>query len=228
MRTFIADIIPKIQRFSQRLDDLTKLTDQHWVLLEDIAQTKRVFIFRANKELIISNNGIVEKSSWEFLGNQCLLLDTKVESYLLKHGFFDENVMALKLDSTESYAFFVNETRYQGELNNIEDVLKFLENKYLRNKGNSSGLDSRQKRTINENEKYGYIVLSEMEKNELAWGNYTEYKIEYLDGRDGEVYKGGKSGKYFFMDYTFGKKYATNFEQVVYQYYLYLRKLNKS
>ena len=97
MNTYLADIIPKIQRFSQRLDDLTKLTNQHWVSLGDITQTKRVFIFRANNQLIISDNGLVEKGSWEYLGNQSLLLDTKNESYLLKHGFFDENVIALKL-----------------------------------------------------------------------------------------------------------------------------------
>jgi len=223
MRTFIADIIPKIQRFSQRLDDLTKLTNQHWVSLGDINQTKRVFIFRANNQLLISDNGIVEKGSWEYLGNQSLLLDTKSESYLLKHGFFDENVIALKLDSTDSYAFFVNETKYHSELNNIEDVLKFLENKYLKNNGNSSGLGSTQKGTINENAKYGYSVVSETKKYDFAWGNFTEFKIAFSDGRNGEVYKGGNSGRYFFMDFTFGKKYATNIEQVVYEYYLYLR-----
>jgi hypothetical protein len=226
MKTFITDIIPKIQRFSQRLDDLTKLTNQHWVSLGDINQAKKVFIFRANNQLLISDNGIVQKGSWEYLGNQSLLLDTMTESYLLKHGFFDENVIALKLDSTDSYAFFVNETKYHGELNNIGDVLKFLENKYLKNNRNSSSLGSRQKGTINENAKYGYSIISETEKYDIAWGNFTEYKIEFSDGRDGEVYKGGNSGKYFFMDMIFGKKYAANFEQVVYEYHLYLRQNN--
>lgn len=149
MRTFIADIIPKIQRFSQRFDDLTKLTNQHWVSLGDINLTKRVFIFRANNQLLISDNGVVERGSWEYLGNQSLLLNIKSESYLLKHSFFDENVIALKIDSTDSYAFFVNETKYHSELNNISDVLKFLENKYLKNNGSLSGLDSTQKKTIN-------------------------------------------------------------------------------
>jgi hypothetical protein len=76
MRTYIADIIPKLQKFSQRLDDLTRLTNQHWVSLGDIDQTKRVFIFRPNNQLLISDNGIVEKGSWEYLGNQTLLMDT--------------------------------------------------------------------------------------------------------------------------------------------------------
>lgn len=228
MKTFITDIIPKIQRFSQRIDDLAKLTNQHWVSLGDITQTKRVFIFRANNQLIISENGIVEKGYWEYLGNQSLLLETKTESYLLKHGFFDENVIALKLDSTDSYAFFVNETKYQGELNNIGDVLEFLRNKYLKNNEYSSGLDSTQNGTIDENSKYGYKVVSETEKSDFAWGNFIEYKIEYTDGRNGDIYKGGNSGKYFFMDLTFGKKYNANFEQVIYEYYLYLRQKNNN
>ena len=46
METFIADIIPKIQRFSQKLDDLTKLTNHHWVSLAEIKNGKKVYIFR--------------------------------------------------------------------------------------------------------------------------------------------------------------------------------------
>lgn len=140
MRTYLADIIPRIQRFSKRLDDLTKLTNQHWVSLGDIPDGKRVFMFRDNSKLLIAENGIiVDKGTWEYLGNQSLLLETSNGGYLLKHGFFDENVIALRLDSTDKYAFFVNETRYEKELNNIGDILKFLEDKYLRNSPTQSG-----------------------------------------------------------------------------------------
>jgi hypothetical protein len=140
MKTFIADIIPQIQRFSKKLDDLTKLTNQHWVLMGNINEEKKVFIFRQNNQLLISENGKVEKGTWEYLGNQSLLIDTRNTSYLLKHGFFDENVIALKLDSTDSYAFFVNETKYDYELNNITDILKFLRNKYLINDGSNGSI----------------------------------------------------------------------------------------
>ena len=224
MRTFIADIIPKIQRYSQKLDDLTRLTNQHWVSLGDINQTKRVFIFRANNQLLISDNGIVEKGSWEYLGNQSLLLETKAESYLLKHGFFDENVIALKLDSTDSYAFFINETRYNGELNNIGDVLKFLDNKYLKNNASFNDLGSDRKGAFDENTKYGYSIMRQSENYDIAWGNYTEHFIEFLDGRKGFVYKGGNSGKFFYMDLTDGRKYCEDFEKAVLGLHHYLRK----
>ena len=150
MKTFIADIIPKIQRFSQRLDDLTKLTNQHWVSLGDINESKRVFIFRANNQLLIADNGIVEKGSWEYLGNQSLLISTSQKNYLLKQGFFDENVIALKIDSTNSYAFFVNETNYHKELNNIDDILRFLENKYLRTNNTVSQTNSFENEKLQE------------------------------------------------------------------------------
>lgn len=198
MKTFIADIIPKIQRYSQRLDDLTKLTNQHWVSLDDLTQTKRVFIFRTNNQLLISDDGIVEKGHWEYLGNQSLLLDTKAESYLLKHGFFDENIIALKLDSTNRYAFFVNETKYHGELNNIEDVLNFLENKYLKyNK--TGGLDSNQKQTVDEKN----LGKFDTDKGEITVELYFKGAIPTIHNK---VYQGSDpaiDGKYklSFMNY---------------------------
>lgn len=161
MKTYIADIIPKIQRFSQKLDDLTKLTNQHWVSIGDIGQSKRVYIFRTNNQLLISDNGIVEKGTWEYLGNQSLLMDTSEGCYLLKHGFFDQNVIALKLDSTNNYAFFVNETKFDKELNSIEDVLQFLTIKYLTTKNNSAGNGSNYF-TISEKEQ----KISEKEQKE--------------------------------------------------------------
>jgi hypothetical protein len=218
MKTFIADIIPKIQRYSKKLDDLTMLTNQHWVSIGDITQTKRVFIFRANNQLLISDNGIVEKGSWEYLGNQSLLLDTKHESYLLKHGFFDENVIALKIDSTDSYAFFVNETKYHNELNNIEDILKFLEDKYLRGNSPTDTLGSMKTDSINE--KFSYEVISEKESYDIVFGSHVVYQIKFMTGLIGNVYKGNSSGKYFYLEYVSGKVYCKTFEDAAYKLFL--------
>lgn len=131
MKTFLSDIFPKLQRYSEKLDNMTLLTNQHWVSIDDILSTKTVYIFRTNNELLVSTNGKVEKEKWEYLGNKSLLIDKKHESYLFKHGFFDENILALKVDSTEEYAVFVNENKYDGELNSIDKVFDFLRLKYL-------------------------------------------------------------------------------------------------
>lgn len=133
MKTFIADIIPRIQQYSQRLDNLTMLSNQHWVVLDELKEKKTVYIFRQNGELIIAVNGKVEKAKWEFLGLNYILIDLKESSYLFKHGFFDKNILALKIDSKEEYAILVNENKFEGELNSITNVLDFLKNKYLVN-----------------------------------------------------------------------------------------------
>lgn len=131
MKTFIADIIPKIQRYSQKLDNLTLLKNQHWVLINEIENSKIVYIFRDNNQLLISQNGRIEKATWEYLGNEALMINRQNESYLFKHGFFDENVLALKIDSKNEYAFLVNETKFGNEINSIEGIINFLEHNYL-------------------------------------------------------------------------------------------------
>ena len=117
MKTYFFDLIPRLQRYSEQLDDLTKLTNQHWVVVDEIANSKNVYIFRTNNELLISQNGKVERAKWEYLGNNSLLIDKREEIYLFKQGFLDENVLALKVDSKDEYAFLVNENKYDGDLN---------------------------------------------------------------------------------------------------------------
>lgn len=131
MKTYFADIIPKIQRFSEKLDNLTLLTNQHWVVIDGIEKNKTVYIFRNNNELLISVNGKVEKGKWEYLGNKSLLIDNQEGSYLFKYDFNDQNIIALKIDSKEEYAFLVNENRYEGEINSLEKVIDFLTKTYL-------------------------------------------------------------------------------------------------
>jgi hypothetical protein len=138
MKTFFADIIPRIQEYSQKLDNITLLTNQHWVVVDEIANSKTVYIFlKKNKQsgkniLVISRNGKVEKAKWKYLDNNTLLIDLKKgESYLFRHGFFDENVLALKVDGRDEYALLASETKYDKELNSAERVLEFLSRKYL-------------------------------------------------------------------------------------------------
>ena len=155
MKTFISDLIPKLQRFSQKLDNLTLLTNQHWVVIDEINNNKNVYIFRTNNDLLISQNGKVEKAKWEYLGNNSLLIDKKEESFLFKHGFFDENILALKVDSKNEYAFLINENKYDGELNSIERIIDFLTKKYIepqtiKNIENSTGIKIKTKSIIDQ------------------------------------------------------------------------------
>src|SRR5690625_7884921 len=132
MKTYLADIIPKRKRHSEKLDNLTLLTNQHWVVLDELKNSKFVYIFRSNYELLISQNGKVEKGRWEYLGNNSLLIERKGESFLFSHGFFDANILALKIDGKVEFFILINEYNYYVDLNSIKNVLGFLESKYLK------------------------------------------------------------------------------------------------
>lgn len=130
MQTFATDIIPKIQRFSQRLDDLTLLMNQHWVAVDELSAEKRVYIFRPNNELLISVNGKVIRAKWEYLGFQSLLLELNEGVFLFKHSFLNKGILAFKLDSKEEYAFFINENFYSEQVNTIIKLVKYLSINY--------------------------------------------------------------------------------------------------
>lgn len=134
MKTYISDIFPRLQRYSEKLDNLALLTNQHWVIIDNIDQTKAIYIFRSNGDLIISVNGKVDKGSWAYLGNNSLLVEKSGGSYLFKHGFFDENVLALKVDNSNEYVIMVNENNASEELKSLDSIVQFLEQKYLGDK----------------------------------------------------------------------------------------------
>jgi len=187
MKTYIADIIPKIQRFSQKLDNLTMLTNQHWVVLDELSQSKTVYIFRTNGELLIAINGKVDKAKWEYLGQNSILIDLKEQSYLFRHGFFDENILALKVDSKEEYAILINESKYQGELNSISTVINFLNKNYFLNPTiNVNNLGSTTK-TI-EFIKEGYT---------FRMGSFREFRVRLSNGQVCTVYQKQSNQQYF-------------------------------
>ena len=131
MKTFLLDIIPKIQRFSQKLDNLTLLTNKHWVVIDEELNKKVVFIFREKEsQLLIAENGKIEKGTWEYLGNNSLIIDRKDGSYLFKHGFVDDTVLALKVDGKEEYALLVNEQKFDNQLNSLTAIIQFLNYTY--------------------------------------------------------------------------------------------------
>lgn len=196
MKTFISDIIPRIQKYSQKLDNLTLLTNQQWVVIDEIDNAKTVYIFRQNNELLISKNGKVEKAKWEYLGNNLLLIDRKDESYLFKHGFFDENILALKIDGKDEYAFLVNETRFDRELNSLENIFIFLNEKYLDPNEKRGLQDTIGLKTIGlkpSGESITYVAPSHNIKKiseQSSWvnGQTEKFLIDFDDNEKGEIY----------------------------------------
>ncbi len=145
-----------------------------------------MYIFRSNNELLISQNGKVEKGKWEYLGNNSLLIDKKDESYLFRHGFFDDTVLALKIDGKEEYAFLVNENKFGEEVNSIATVFGFLKNKYLSIDGVFKLIDSNK---IEEKRiELGYKVIDKAKQFLIGWGLYEEIILQFNNGLQKSIF----------------------------------------
>ena len=185
MKTYFTDIIPKLKSYSKKIDDLTLLKNQNWILLNENLEEKNVFIFRDNNELLISKNGRVEKAKWEYLGNDSLLIDRNDGSFLFKHGFFDQSVFALKVDGDSEYAIFISEMVFNQVIHNFEDLLDYFQSKYL---------DRTQESTYKKREP----VLKAFETDKGELNVELEFKGQYPQ-KGNKVYKSGKpapDGKY--------------------------------
>lgn len=216
MKIYLSDLLPKIQRFSKKLDNLTILTNQNWVLVEKIGESKVVFIFRDNNELLISKNGLVEKAEWQYLGNNSLLIDGKSESYIYKHGFIDENILALKIDDKEDYSVFINEAKFTKEINSIQEVSDFLYTKYLKFKP-----DHKQLKHLVEG--IDYEIIKENQYWDLFKGQVIEFFLSFEDKeiRDPFIYNPRKNKFGFFI----GNKwmYFNEKEECVNNFYMFLK-----
>jgi hypothetical protein len=218
LKTYISNIIPKIQRFSKKLDDLTLLKNQNWVLINEKENTKNVFIFRDNNQVLIAKNGKVKKENWEYIGTNNLLIEINNESYLFNHGFLDENIFALKMDSTSEYLFFVNESKYEFELNSIEDINDFLLENYLNKNPKPES-----------NQYIGDFYKAKLIKSRkiLLGPKLETYKIKFNEGLKGEIYvlNNGESS-YFIDNVNFTsklKRYYENSESCILALHYFLK-----
>lgn len=133
MEISFSELIPRVSTLSQKFDNTSLLFNNHWVLVNETNSKNKLYIFRDNNELIISEDGKVDVALWRYLGKNTLLIENEKEKNLYKHEFFDQNLIAIKIRDDQNYSFFVNEEKFDQGLNSENEILKYLHNKYLIN-----------------------------------------------------------------------------------------------
>jgi hypothetical protein len=134
MEAFLLDVLPDINEHSQKLDDISLLTNKRWVSIEDNLKFKTIYIFKNNDDLLITTYGKVEKAKWSFYGNQSILINKGDERFLFKYSYYDQNILVLKTERSEEYIVFVNESKFDGQFNTIDKIQLYLEHKFYENK----------------------------------------------------------------------------------------------
>ena len=133
METNLSVLIPRVTKLSQKFDNTSLMLRHHWVLVNENQSKKKLYIFRNNNELIISENGSIGPAKWRYLGKNTLTIEREGDNFLYKHGFFDENLIAIKIHNDDEYSFFVNETKFELGLNSKKNIAKYLHKKYIHN-----------------------------------------------------------------------------------------------
>lgn len=179
MKYFINDILNKIQQYSKRLDYKTILENCQWIILSESNDSKIVYIFRPDNQLLISVNGVVSINKWEYLNNNSLLLTISNTPFLYKISFYNENSLILKLDGNEAYIYLINESYFERKILNLEIFLSELA---LLTDDNNTVSDNLEKESVVELED-----LLKLDKNRLSLvllkqeiEEHFKYKREYL------------------------------------------------
>ena len=179
MITYLLDIIPSIQRFSERLNNLTLLENKQWILLDEQNPNRLItYIFKSNKELLISNNSlVVETAKWELIDPNTIFIEVGGQGYIFSHGFINENILALKLQTKIEYAVFIKKEAYDKAINSIESVKNYLQD-----------LTNIQISFVGN----GY---------NFKMGSYKEYCVKNLsNGKSLDIYQKTSNGKYFIYE----------------------------
>lgn len=141
MRGYIANVLPRLKKYSARLDNLALFTDHPWIQSDDSGD-RTVFVFRSEgNELLISKNGNVKTCSWEYLDYMnSLLVEVGGQKKLYNQGFIDEDVMILSKDGKNNYLLLANENKV-GERDG-EKIITTLTRKYLTPRGATGSTQS--------------------------------------------------------------------------------------
>lgn len=126
MKYYLADIIPRIKKYSATLDQSSFLIDKPWVVSSDKSSAYEKLIFRRDGRVHFSTNGDVTDGTWEYLPEaQSILIDYGDKKKLYRHQYLDEAVLALKPDGfiSEKDFFLLANEKAIPDLN-VENYLK--------------------------------------------------------------------------------------------------------
>ena len=129
MKTFKLNIPKELRNWSNALDAIMVLCSRSWVVFND-EKIKEVYIFQEDGTLIVSKNGKVTKTRWEYIAQNTSLIIENIDSdtYMLKPTYYDNKVLALQVDGTNEYAIMINENCTEElMLDSLEKIRQYMD-----------------------------------------------------------------------------------------------------
>ncbi len=128
MKEFILNLLPRLKKYSETLDQQELFVEQPWVVLDEDGN-KQQYIFRRNGRLMMSLNGKGTEGKWELIPNaQSMWIDMGEEKLLLNHAFFNRGVMLLKRDGYKGDIMVLANPNVVPNLNIAQYLQQFIDN----------------------------------------------------------------------------------------------------
>jgi hypothetical protein len=122
MKQYSASLITRLKSYSESLDNIALFQEKTWTYFDKNNSIFR-YIFLANKELIISKNGIVNIAKWDYISSsKFLLIKTDSQYLLLNQNYVDKGAMILQTDGTNEMFILMDENIIPDL--NLENYLK--------------------------------------------------------------------------------------------------------
>lgn len=162
MTDVLYNIVPKLEPFDYSLHHDKRFINQKWILVNGIEDTRSMYIFKPNNELVISENNTVTTTRWSYINSNFLSITTEDGIVLIKAYYKDEDTLVLNQKASDDYAFFINSSDYNETINSKEDIRKFLKYKYL--KRATKIISEHQFYYIQRSKEYGPYTMKELSK----------------------------------------------------------------
>ncbi len=200
MKTYFENILPRILSFSSKLDTLTKLIDEPWVVYNN---PKEKYFFLPEGKLIYSNKGLVTVGKWQLINSaNSILIEINNASRLFNHGFFDNAILMLRTDGGEDLFILANTNKISSF-----DVEKYIEETYLK-KPSTEYLNEGNRQIV-----YfapAYNIVRETEIYSFLGSKTIQRDLLFEDDVKGQILIIVKSNKFYFLGKPEG--YWVNFK----------------
>ncbi|MBQ0128537.1 MAG: OmpH family outer membrane protein [bacterium] len=111
MKTYLLNIPNELKNFCQKKDVVALLCSKSWEVFNDEGN-KQILIFQKNGALLVSTNGDVINSTWQFISaNKSIIISVEGKTTMLNPVFVDGVVLAMGKNGTQECLFMIDETR---------------------------------------------------------------------------------------------------------------------
>lgn len=130
MNDYLHNTIPNLKPFNYERHHDSHFINQQWVLVNGISKKKSIYTFKDDNILEITRKDNVIETSWNINIKNTFSIETEDGLIMVKAYFKDDDILVLNNEDKEEFALYINTTKYDDELNTVEDINIFLKEKY--------------------------------------------------------------------------------------------------